>query len=179
MDWLYHKFIGCVDHFIWGRKLYKFSERHFVNPAGDFFGEYLFRFSSSLYKKIWIYSIRYIHYLGRDNTYACISAWLREEFLNASMNSTLSIVYLGLLPTVVPYFALAYVTSLVGASEATISLYLTPAVALVISWVWLGEVPAFIALTGGMVTVAGVCFTYLTVNKTIKILNPYFLSKKQ
>ncbi len=95
------------------------------------------------------------------------------------MNSTLSIVYLGLLPTVVPYFALAYVTSLVGASEATISLYLTPAIALVISWVWLGEVPAFIALTGGMVTVAGVCFTYLTVNKTIKILNPYFLSKKQ
>lgn len=94
------------------------------------------------------------------------------------MNSTLSIVYLGLLPTVVPYFALAYVTSLVGASEATISLYLTPAVALAISWVWLGEVPTFIALTGGMVTVVGVCFSYLTVNKKIKILIPYFLSKK-
>ncbi|MFE6218404.1 EamA family transporter, partial [Bacillus velezensis] len=36
---------------------------------------------------------------------------------------------------------------------------------LAISWVWLGEVPAFIALTGGMVTVAGVCFTYLKANK--------------
>ncbi|MCW5194543.1 hypothetical protein BJQ91_02046 [Bacillus amyloliquefaciens] len=101
------------------------------------------------------------------------------EVVHASMNSTLSIVYLGLLPTVVPYFALAYVTSLVGASEAAISLYLTPAITLVISWVWLGEVPAFISLLGGAVTVAGVCFTYLTVNKMIKILNPYFLSKKQ
>lgn len=104
---------------------------------------------------------------------------LGEEFLNASMNSTLSIVYLGLLPTVVPYFALAYVTSLVGASEATISLYLTPAIALVISWVWIGEVPTLIALTGGVLTVGGVCFTYLKVNKMKKILNPYFSSKKQ
>ncbi|MES5396435.1 EamA family transporter [Bacillus amyloliquefaciens] len=87
------------------------------------------------------------------------------EVVHASMNSTLSVVYLGLLPTVIPYFALAYVTSLVGASEAAISLYLTPAIALVISWLWLGEIPAFISLLGGAVTVCGVCFTYLEASK--------------
>ena len=42
--------------------------------------------------------------------------------------------------------------------------YLTPAVALAISWVWLGEVPAFISLLGGAVTVVGVCFIYLKAN---------------
>lgn len=87
------------------------------------------------------------------------------EVVHASMNSTLSVVYLGLLPTVIPYFALAYVTSLVGASEAAISLYLTPAIALVISWLWLDEIPAFISLLGGAVTVCGVCFTYLEASK--------------
>ncbi|ADM36589.1 DMT family transporter [Bacillus spizizenii ATCC 6633 = JCM 2499] len=89
---------------------------------------------------------------------------LGEEMINASMNSTLSIVYLGLLPTVVPYFALAYVTSLVGTSEATLSLYATPALALLMSWLWIGEIPAFISLLGGVVTVGGVCFTYLKSN---------------
>ncbi|MGG1227749.1 DMT family transporter [Bacillus halotolerans] len=91
------------------------------------------------------------------------------EFVNASMNSTLSIVYLGLFPTVIPYFALAYVTSIVGASEATISLYVTPALTLVISWVWIGEMPSLISLLGGMVTVSGVCFTFIKGSK-IKML---------
>ncbi|MCY9190512.1 DMT family transporter [Bacillus mojavensis] len=87
------------------------------------------------------------------------------EFILASMNSTLSIVYLGLFPTVIPYFALAYVTSIVGPSEATTSLYVTPALTLVISWVWIGEMPAFISLLGGIVTVCGVCFTYIKGSK--------------
>ncbi|WP_367387193.1 EamA family transporter [Bacillus vallismortis] len=90
---------------------------------------------------------------------------LGEEVINASMSATLSIFYLGLLPTVVPYFALAYVTSVVGASEATLSLYVTPALTLIISWMWIGEIPAFISLLGGVVTVGGVCFTYLKSNQ--------------
>ncbi|AME06802.1 DMT family transporter [Bacillus siamensis] len=87
------------------------------------------------------------------------------EVVHASMNSTWSVVYLGLLPTVIPYFALAYVTSIVGASEAAISLYATPALSLLISWIWIGEAPAFISLLGGAVTVIGVCFIYLEANK--------------
>ncbi len=80
---------------------------------------------------------------------------LGEEMMNASISATLSIVYLGLLPTVIPYFALAYVTSFVGASEATLSLYVTPALALIISWLWIGEIPTLLSLLGGVVTVGG------------------------
>ncbi|MGG3140367.1 EamA family transporter [Bacillus subtilis] len=103
---------------------------------------------------------------------------LGEEMMNASISATLSIVYLGLLPTVIPYFALAYVTSLVGASEATLSLYVTPALALIISWLWIGEIPTLISLLGGVVTVGGVCFTYLKVNKMNKIFNTHFSAKR-
>lgn len=103
---------------------------------------------------------------------------LGEEMMNASISATLSIVYLGLLPTVIPYFALAYVTSLVGASEATLSLYVTPALALIISWIWIGEIPTLISLLGGVVTVGGVCFTYLKVNKMNKFFITHFSVKR-
>ncbi|MFD3198575.1 DMT family transporter [Bacillus sp. LR_5] len=103
---------------------------------------------------------------------------LGEEMMNASISATLSIVYLGLLPTVIPYFALAYVTSLVGASEATLSLYVTPALALIISWLWIGEIPTLLSLLGGVVTVGGVCFTYLKVNKMNKIFIIHFSAKR-
>ncbi|AFZ92879.1 MULTISPECIES: DMT family transporter [Bacillus amyloliquefaciens group] len=181
-----YKWIGSIISLL-GVSIISFGAGNYTNSVNGILLILLAAFSESIY---FVFQARYIKKYGFI-PFVTFTIWggtvpmlvflpgLGEEFLNASMNSTLSIVYLGLLPTVVPYFALAYVTSLVGASEATISLYLTPAVALAISWVWLGEVPAFIALTGGMVTVAGVCFTYLTVNKTIKILNPYFLSKKQ
>lgn len=44
---------------------------------------------------------------------------LAGEVLRASASSTYAVLYLGLIPTLIPYFALAYITSIVGASEAT------------------------------------------------------------
>ncbi len=143
-------------------------------------------FSESIY---FVFQPRYIKKYGFIR-FVTFSIWggtipmlmflpgLGGEMINASMNATLSIVYLGLLPTVVPYFALAYVTSLVGASEATLSLYVTPALALVISWIWIGEIPTLISLLGGVVTVGGVCFTYLKVNKMNKIFITHFSAKR-
>ncbi|WP_080875947.1 DMT family transporter [Oceanobacillus timonensis] len=81
---------------------------------------------------------------------------LGEAIINASMNATLAVVYLGVFPTVIPYFTLAYITSKTGASEATSSLYLTPVFAFLIAWVWLNEVPHFFAIAGGVVTLFGV-----------------------
>jgi drug/metabolite transporter (DMT)-like permease len=127
-------------------------------------------FSESIY---FVFQPRYIKKYGFIR-FVTFSIWggtipmliflpgLGGEMMNASMNSTLSIVYLGLLPTIVPYFALAYVTSLVGSSEATLSLYATPALALLISWLWIGEIPAFISLLGGVVTVGGVFHLFKT-----------------
>ncbi|WGE38579.1 DMT family transporter [Bacillus stercoris] len=143
-------------------------------------------FSESIY---FVFQPRYIKKYGFIR-FVTFSIWggtipmlmflpgLGGEMINASTNATLSIVYLGLLPTVVPYFALAYVTSLVGASEATLSLYVTPALTLIISWIWIGEIPTLISLLGGVVTVGGVCFTYLKVNKMNKIFITHFSAKR-
>ncbi|WP_088102968.1 DMT family transporter [Halalkalibacter urbisdiaboli] len=85
------------------------------------------------------------------------------EISDASVSDISAIVYLGLFPTVIPYFALAYVTSKVGASEATSSLYLTPVVALLISWLILSEIPTLLALVGGALTLIGVSLSSLKI----------------
>lgn len=74
----------------------------------------------------------------------------------APWDVTLSVLYLGIFPSVVAYLALAYVTSVVGTSEATTSLYMTPVLAFLIAWVWLGEVPTLMTIAGGVVTLVGV-----------------------
>ncbi|QUG84292.1 DMT family transporter [Bacillus nitratireducens] len=88
-----------------------------------------------------------------------------EEIVAAPIGTTLSVIYLGVFPTVLPYSALAYITSHSGASEATSSLYLTPVTACFIAWVWLGEVPTFVSIVGGIVTILGVVIAHLTFKK--------------
>ncbi|QPQ30595.1 DMT family transporter [Lysinibacillus sp. JNUCC 51] len=84
------------------------------------------------------------------------SPGLGEAILNAPLNATLVTLYLGIFPTIIPYFTLAYVTSRTGAAEATSTLYLTSVFAFLIAWIWLGEVPHSSAITGGLVTLIGV-----------------------
>ncbi|MET3291165.1 UNVERIFIED_CONTAM: drug/metabolite transporter (DMT)-like permease [Brevibacillus sp. OAP136] len=81
---------------------------------------------------------------------------LGQAVESASFEVTASVLYLGIFPTVLPYLALAFITARVGTSEATSSLYLTPAFAYVIGWVWLGEVPSFLSLIGGAIALGGV-----------------------
>lgn len=90
---------------------------------------------------------------------------LGKALSDAPMDITMIIIYLGIFPTVIPYIALAYITSRTGASEATSSLYLTPAFAFLIAWVWLGELPTIYAITGGIITLVGV-FVSTMKNKT-------------
>ncbi|MFJ8414275.1 DMT family transporter [Bacillus paramycoides] len=88
-----------------------------------------------------------------------------QEIVAAPIETTLSVIYLGVFPTVLPYIALAYITSHAGASEATSSLYLTPVTACFIAWVWLGELPTFVSIIGGIITILGVVIAHLTFKK--------------
>lgn len=85
-----------------------------------------------------------------------------QEIIKAPIEVTLSALYLGVFPTVLPYIALAYITSHVGASEATSSLYLTPVIACFVAWIWLGEVPNFISIVGGGITIIGILIAHVT-----------------
>ena len=87
------------------------------------------------------------------------------ELQNASVISILSVLYLGAFPTVIPYIALAYTINKVGVSDATMALYLTPAVSLILAYFILGEVPNIVAIIGGVTTLIGVTITTNQSNK--------------
>ncbi|RYM04962.1 DMT family transporter [Sporolactobacillus sp. THM7-7] len=84
------------------------------------------------------------------------SPGILHEIVSAPLGTTITAVYLGIFPTVIAYLALAYAISRVGSAQGTSSIYLTPVLAFLIAWVWLGEVPGLSAIIGGVITIAGV-----------------------
>jgi terminal-alkyne amino-acid exporter len=75
---------------------------------------------------------------------------------HASGAAIASAVFLGVAPSAAGFAAWAYAMARMDVGRATVSLYLVPAAAIVISLVWLGQVPGPIELTGGAVALAGV-----------------------
>src|SRR5579872_3768209 len=65
-------------------------------------------------------------------------------------------VFLGVAPSAVGFVLWAYALARMDVGRVTISLYLVPAAAIVISLVWLGQVPGPVELAGGAIALAGV-----------------------
>jgi drug/metabolite transporter (DMT)-like permease len=84
-----------------------------------------------------------------------------NEIQTASTTSLLAVLYLGIFPTVIPYFALAFTIQKIGVADATISLYLTPAVSILLAYILLGEIPTLIVIGGGIITLIGVSMVAL------------------
>jgi threonine/homoserine efflux transporter RhtA len=72
---------------------------------------------------------------------------------------------MGLFPGVVAYIAWSYVLSKIPASQAGSYLALIPVAALLIAWLWLGEVPSPISLMGGAVVFCGVMLVFFCGSK--------------
>ncbi|MBF7019946.1 DMT family transporter [Staphylococcus sp. 18_1_E_LY] len=87
-----------------------------------------------------------------------------NEVQTASTTSLLAVLYLGIFPTVIPYFALAFTIQKIGVSDATISLYLTPLVSILLSYLLLGEIPTLIVIGGGIITLIGVSIVVISVD---------------
>ncbi len=74
----------------------------------------------------------------------------------ASWHATCSIIYLGIFPATGGYIAWSYALKEMPASQAANYLYFMPIIATGIGWLWLGEVPTFLSLIGGLIALFGV-----------------------
>ncbi|HDV4501179.1 TPA: DMT family transporter [Staphylococcus aureus] len=79
-----------------------------------------------------------------------------NDIHGATFTSIVSVLYLAIFPTIIPYVLLAYIVKPVGVSDATMSLYLTPIVSLLLSYLLLDELPTTLAIIGGLITLLGV-----------------------
>jgi drug/metabolite transporter (DMT)-like permease len=99
---------------------------------------------------------------------ACYAMWAGTLFLlplapqalhgveKAPLSASLCVVFLGVLPSAVGFVAWGYAVARHPIAVATGALYLVPAVALFVAFVWLGETPTWVDVAGGALSIAGV-----------------------
>lgn len=117
-----------------------------------------------------VYSLGQKHFLRRYGPLQCTTygIWagtlallplgrgLPQALQTAPLEATLALIYLGLVPSVLGYVAWSYVLARISSARAGSFLYLVPALAMLIAWAGLGEVPSLVSLGGGGLVIAGV-----------------------
>lgn len=84
------------------------------------------------------------------------SGQLVADLQTAPLSSTIGMVYLGLFPTALAFYTWAYALSRTTAGRMGATTYVVPALVLLMSWLFLGEVPAALTLVGGALCLLGV-----------------------
>ena len=74
----------------------------------------------------------------------------------AAPPATIAVVYLGIFPAAIAYVLWNYALARMPASLLSSFLYLSPVIASLIAWLWLGEVPALLTVLGGAIAILGV-----------------------
>ncbi|HSW69474.1 MAG TPA: DMT family transporter [Gammaproteobacteria bacterium] len=81
---------------------------------------------------------------------------LLNNIHTASLHATAAVVYLGIFPAAAGYIAWSYALKEMPVAQAVNYLYFLPIIATIIGWLWLGEIPPWISLLGGLVALLGV-----------------------
>ncbi|MEU8828519.1 DMT family transporter [Streptomyces sp. NPDC048636] len=91
-------------------------------------------------------------------TVACLpfSGALVSEAAEAPLSATLNVVYLGLFPTALAFTTWAFALARTTAGKMGATTYVVPALVVLMSWLFLDEVPGLLTLAGGALCLAGV-----------------------
>jgi drug/metabolite transporter (DMT)-like permease len=81
---------------------------------------------------------------------------LVSEAAHAPLSATLNVVYLGVFPTALAFTTWAYALARTTAGRMGATTYIVPALVVLMSWLFLGEVPGWLTLVGGALCLAGV-----------------------
>ncbi|MGW2560223.1 DMT family transporter [Streptomyces sp. NPDC001514] len=81
---------------------------------------------------------------------------LIREAADAPVSATLNMVYLGVFPTALAFTTWAYALARTTAGKMGATTYAVPALVVLMSWLFLDEVPGWLTLLGGAVCLAGV-----------------------
>jgi drug/metabolite transporter (DMT)-like permease len=84
---------------------------------------------------------------------------LLSEIQDAPARPLAGLVYLGIVPTAIAFSTWAYALARMDAGRLGVSTYLVPPLTIAVAWMFLGEVPALLALVGGVVCLAGVALS--------------------
>ncbi|MFS0853358.1 DMT family transporter [Microbacterium sp. 179-I 3D4 NHS] len=79
----------------------------------------------------------------------------------APLDATLWVVYLGIFPTAIAFTTWAFVLQRSTAGQTSATTYVVPAIAILMSWAILGEVPTPLMFLGGALCLLGVLVTRL------------------
>jgi drug/metabolite transporter (DMT)-like permease len=92
---------------------------------------------------------------------ACLpfSGQLIGQIGDAPASATLNVIYLGLFPTALGFVTWGYALARTTAGKMGATTYIIPAVAVVLSWIFLGELPVWLTYVGGVLCLAGVAVT--------------------
>ena len=92
---------------------------------------------------------------------ACLpfSGQLVSQVSAAPFAATLQVCYLGVFPTAIGFTTWAYALARTPAAKMGATTYVVPAITVLISWAALGQVPALLAIVGGVLCLAGVALS--------------------
>ena len=91
-------------------------------------------------------------------TIACLPflPWLITDVQQSTAGATLGMIYLGVVPTACAFLTWAYALARSDAGRLGATTYAVPPIAIALGWIFLGEVPAVLAIVGGAVSLVGV-----------------------
>ncbi len=149
--------LAGVPPIAWGRgKGFGFDQNALLILGAAFCSSLYFVLQKPLLKKYTALEFTtYVIWAGTLSMLFFLPAMLRQCSA-APLHSTLLVAYLGIFPGALAYVLWTYVLAHMPASRAVSFLYLSPVLATLIAWLFLGEQPGWLSLAGGTLTLTGV-----------------------